>query len=459
MAPYKLLTLGDSVMWGQGLASQHKFVQLVAGYLAGLHGPVAVAALAHSGAVVCDNPKPEAAHQAFLFGELPRSFPSIASQLEIAGQAAGYGSFLQPNSWDPKNWQALKADLGKQIAGYWQAGGSQPDLILLDGGINDLGALQIVVPWLLNAPDPCASPGAAPPQLAQGGAVERILGAFAAGPGTFAAFDPNSIQWMTDDQFKALIDRYVWNRMRLQVGRLAARFQKSRVVITGYFPIFTPGSIGGLAAAGAPAAAAVLFAPGLDRRHFQAALHWAFHPAVDQQALANRIVHQSALWYSYSTERLRQVVDEANQLHGNRFALADPGFGPDNGALAPDSWLWTFTSLLDEVIQKILELFGGGGAAPAVESLASRTAAAAPGGWEDVLGFAAGLALGASIATDEVGLPRASAATDYYVLSATGRSDPATNAFTGFKAGVASAGHPNLAGAQSYFAAIKKALG
>jgi hypothetical protein len=453
MAPYQLLTLGDSVMWGQGLASPHKFVQLVAGYLAGQHGPVAVAALAHSGAVVCDHPTPPAAHQPFLFGELPRSFPSIASQLEVAAQTAGYGQFLQPDGWDSQSWKAFKADLKRQIAGYWQPGGSQPDLILLDGGANDLGALQIVIPWLLDTSDPCAPP-AAPPQHS---AVEQILGALTT-PETFAAFDPNSIQWMTDDQFKALIDKYVWNRMRQQVERLAARFQKSRVVITGYFPIFTPGSIGGLAAAGAPPAAAVLFAPGHDRRQFQAALHWAFHPAVDQQALANRIVQLSALWYSYSTERLREVVDEANKSHGERFALASPEFGPDNGVLAPDSLLWSFTSLIDEVIQKILELFGGGGA-PAVETLASRTAAVAPGGWEDVLGFAAGLALGSSIAIDEVGLPRASAATDYYVLSAAGRSDPATNAFTGFKAGVASAGHPNVAGAQAYFAAIKKALG
>jgi hypothetical protein len=45
------------------------------------------------------------------------------------------------------------------------------------------------------------------------------------------------------------------------------------------------------------------------------------------------------------------------------------------------------------------------------------------------------------------------------VLSAAGRSDPATNAFTGFKAGVASAGHPNVAGAQAYFTAIKGVLG
>jgi hypothetical protein len=454
MPPYKILTLGDSVMWGQGLLPRHKFVQQVVDYLAGKGRQVAVGALARSGAVVCLTPTPPAAFQPFLFGELPRSFPSIASQLAVAAQTAGYAPFLLANDWDPGSWKAFKVDLQKQIAGYSPPAGSQPDLILLDGGINDLGALQIVIPWLLDTHDPCSGAAAAPPPAS---GVEHILGAVAAAPGDPAAFDLAALPWMTDEQFKALVDKYVFTRMRLQVGRLATTFQQSRVVITGYFPIFTAGSLAGFAAAGASPAAAVLFGAGRDRREFLAALHWALHPALDQQAFANQIVHQSALWYSYSTERLQEVVDEANRLHGNRFALATPVFGADNGALAPDALLWSFTSLVDEIIQKILRLFGGG-AAPAAEALSSRAAAVAPGGWEDVLGFTAGLALGAAIATDEVSLPRVSAATDYYVLSAPGRSDPANNAFTGFKAGVASAGHPNVSGAQAYFAAIKPLL-
>jgi hypothetical protein len=454
MAPYKILALGDSVMWGQGLASQHKFVQLVADYLTGQGRQVVVGALAHSGAVVCLDPTPPAAFQPLLFGELPRSFPSIASQLAIAAQTAGYGSFLHANDWDSRSWKAFKADLQRQIAGYWPPAGSQPDLILCDGGINDLGALQIVIPWMLQTSDPCIGAAAAPPQA---GAVEHILSAVAAAPGNPAAFDLGALPWMTDEQLKALIDKYVFTRMRLQVGRLASAFLQSRVVITGYFPIFTAGSLGGFAAAGASPAAAVLFAAGHDRREFLAALHWALHPALDRQAFGNQIVHQSALWYSYSTQRLQEVVDEANRLYGNRFALATPVFGPNNGALATDAFLWSFTSIVDEIVQKILRLFGGG-AAPAAEAVAPRAAAVSPGGWEDVLGFAAGLALGAALATDEASLQRVSAATDYYVLSASGRSDPATNAFTGFKAGIASAGHPNLAGAQAYFAAIKPTL-
>ncbi len=451
MPPYKILTLGDSVMWGQGLAQAHKFAQLTADYLTSQGKQVELAALPHSGAVVCEAPALPQPFQYTLFGELPRSFPSIASQTSIAGQAPGYAAFLQSNDWDPASWQAFKADLRQQVAGYWSPGGSQPDLILLDGGANDLGALQIVVPWNLGSPDPCAAGDAAAP----GGAVDQILAAAAALPGEVAGFDPNAFDWMTDAQFKALIDTYVYDRMRLEVGRVAALFPQSRVVVTGYYPIFTSGSLGTLQAAGVSPAAAVLFGLGSNQRELAAALQWAAHPAVDQGAFANRIVQQSALWYSYGTARLQEVVDGANQEFGDRFALASPKFGPDNGALAPDSYIWSLTSLVDEIIQKILRLFGGG-AAPA--ELHAKVAMAAPAGWGEALAFAAALALGASIATDEVGAQRVSAATDYYLLSSTGRSDPAMNAFTGFKAGCASLGHPNPLGAEAYFAAIQPLL-
>jgi hypothetical protein len=464
-APYKILTLGDSVMWGQGLAQQHKFVQLVADHIADSGKEVELAPLAHSGAVVCLAPTPPAPHQDFLFGELPRSFPSIASQLATAAQAAGYEALLQPNGWDPAAWKAQKQALRQQIAGFWQAGGAPPDLILMDGGINDLGALQIVIPWFLGSSDPCAGPAA---DVAPAGGVAHVLGAITASGGDLTAFDPGALEWMTPEELKALVDRYVYDRMRQQVGRVAQTFTRSQVVVTGYFPIFTQGSAAALASEGMSRAAPVLFAAGANHRELVAALGWALHPALDRETVANRIIEQSALWYSYSTARLQAVVDEANQLYGQRFALAAPLFGPDSGALAPDSLLWSFTSLVDEVIRQILRLFGLGEAAwvgelsvpPHALEAASLPGLGlgAPGDWVNALAFAAGLAIGAAIATDEVSATRVSAAKDYYLFSPTGRADPETNAFTGLKAGFASAGHPNVRGAQAYFAAIESVL-
>ena len=466
MPTYKILTLGDSVMWGQGLLQQHKFSQLVADRLAGAGRTVELAALPHSGAVVCLGPTPPGAFDSFLYGELPRSFPSISSQVAIAGQVPGYAPFLAPNSFDPADWSATKLSLQRAIAGYSGPGGQPPNLILVDGGINDLGALQIAIPWNLNSPDPCT--GAAAP--APGATVARVIDQLNVAGGDPGGLDLASFPWITDQELEQLIDKYVYDRMRSLVGRLAPAFPSAGVVVTGYFPIFTPGSVNGLLA---HPAAAVLVAHRAGEHEMRAALSLALHPQAGGPAFANRVVEQSALWYRYSTQRLKEVVDEANKLYGNRFSLASPAFGPDNGALAPDAWLWSLPELIDDLIQKILALFGGGAAgAPAIPVGAPAAPSAGPaalpstaagarsmfGDWGPAFAFLAGLGLGRQLATDEVIAVRAAAAYDYYFLSATGRADPGTNLETGLMAGFASIGHPNVKGAEAYLAAIAPSL-
>jgi hypothetical protein len=463
MATYKILALGDSVMWGQGLLQGHKFAQLVADHVAAPGRTVNLAALPHSGAVVCLDPTPPGGFDAFLYGELPRSFPSIQSQLEIAGQVPGYAPFLQPNDWDPAAWRSTKLSLQQAIAGYSGVGGQPPDLILVDGGINDIGALQIAIPWDLNSPDPCAGAAGAPQAgaaglagaVTQGGTVARVTEQLLAAGGDVTALDLAGFQWITDQKLRQLIDKYVYDRMRSLVGRLGRSFPRGKVVVTGYFPIFTEGSVDALKAH--PGAVALL-AHGSNENEMRAALSLAMHPALSQQDFANQVVHQSAIWYAYSTQRLQAVVDEANTRFGHRFALASPAFGPNNGALAPDALLWSFSLLIDEVLQQILKFFGASAAAPqAAAAAALGTAASAQavfGDWGPALAFLGGLELGRRVATDEVIDVRVAAGSQYYFHSATGRSDPETNFFTGLKSGFASVGHPNVKGARAYLAAI-----
>src|SRR5258708_6074003 len=201
MATYKILTLGDSVMWGQGLQQGQKFAQLVANRIAGLGRTVELAALPHSGAVVCPGPMPPSRFTSYLYGELPRSFPSISSQLEVAGQTAGYADFLKPGDGDLPSWKATKLALQHAIAGYSGPGGHPPDLILVDGGINDIGALQVAIPWDLDSPDPCA--GAGPP--APGGAVAQVKSQLAAAGSHLGALDHHQIQPVAVLKAKQLI--------------------------------------------------------------------------------------------------------------------------------------------------------------------------------------------------------------------------------------------------------------
>lgn len=462
MPTYKILTLGDSVMWGQGLQRGQTFAQLVANQVAGTGPAVDLVELPHSGAVACLSPTPSLPFDAFLYGELPRSFPSISSQLEIAGQAPGYASFLQPNSWDPPSWQAAKRSLQTAIAGFSGPGGKPPDLILVDGGINDLGALQIVMPWDLDSPDPCvgqtvaAAAAAGPP----GGTVANVMKQLAASGGDLSTLDASALPALSDAKLQQLIDKYVYDRMRSLVGRLAVAFPTSRVIVTGYFPIFTTGS---MAALQAHPAAVVLAAHRSNQQETRAALSLAMSPGLDRVKFANQVVHQSTVWYQYGTARLRAVVDEANLLHGNRFALASPAFGDDNGALAPDALLWTFSSIIDDILQDILDFWSSPAkAAPMVAMAAPQDVAAAAasvfGGWGAALAFLVGIELGSQIATDQVIDARVAAAKQYYFSSPTGRSDPENGFVTGLKAGFASIGHPNIKGAQTYLKAIEPLL-
>jgi hypothetical protein len=452
LATFKMLALGDSVMWGQGLADEHKFVHLVQSFLAGQGKTVELASLAHSGAIIDLAPQLPNPQTSFLFGELPRTFPSILSELSVAAQAAGFSAYLQPNSFDPGDWQSTKQDLAGQIAGYPSA---PPDLILLDGGINDFKALQVVLPWNLHTAGGIspAAPGTSGVAADFESNVSRIVGAVAAA-GTADMFALPDLHWMTDEEFKKLIDTFLFQRMRGLLAAVGPAFPSSRVVVTGYYPIFTPGSLAGMAAAGLDPALAVLFAGPARPDELLAALAWALHPGVDRTEYSNRIVLQSKIWYEHGTERLREAVAEANAHFGNRFALASPAFGPDNGALAANSFLWTLTGAVDFVLRKILSLLGGAPAAPAAFPLPGAAAFPGLGGIGDGARFALAYSLGSGLATDEESGPRGSAAFDYYVFSGVGRNDSNATLAGGFTTSVASVGHPNPDGAKAFAAAI-----
>jgi len=111
--PFRMAVIGDSVMWGQGLAEQDKIHTKVLGYIAsGLNGrPVEKQVAAHSGAIIglksADLNAEYAANG--MSGEMPRWHPTIG-------------------------WQATNQIRNPELV----------DLVLMNGGINDVDVRQIL---------------------------------------------------------------------------------------------------------------------------------------------------------------------------------------------------------------------------------------------------------------------------------------------------------------------------
>ena len=113
MANYRIANLGDSVPWGQGLNEPDKYDLNVQRILEGQYASVTLTRCAHSGAVINDHGHGDGPAQ----GEVPVSLPTILTQCE---------------SFD--------------------ASAAEVDLVLINGGINDVGVSTILNPFAVVPP-------------------------------------------------------------------------------------------------------------------------------------------------------------------------------------------------------------------------------------------------------------------------------------------------------------------
>ena len=156
-SPFEMAVFGDSVTWGAGLPEEDKFWKLVLGRIETKLGrPGHPQVLAHSLAVIAPDPVKDAVPPAW--GEIRFRRPSIT-----------YEALSDPRLNDP--------------------GPDAIDLVLVDGGINDLNPGSLFVPW--------HSPG-----------------------------------WV-----RAQAAEHCGRKMRNLLLPMLDRFPKARVVVTGYYPI------------------------------------------------------------------------------------------------------------------------------------------------------------------------------------------------------------------------------
>jgi lysophospholipase L1-like esterase len=257
---FYVVTLGDSIMWGQGIPDGSKFRDLVAGWLQTQFGAtrrvVQIPTHAHSGARILPKdgvPDVDTPHT----GEFPNNgAPSLYEQTALtAADLSAHG--ISPAS---------------------------VNLVLLDGGINDIG-----ITFLL---DPLKSTGD----------IDQYTQALCIG------------------------------RMQALLPQVIQTFPNAAIVVTGYFQIVTSES-------DTLALSALLAALGIQIGGPVGGLAGLVGGVIGKdQLVANSGEFAVDVYYGLTT-----VVQQTNAQYGPtvaKVALASPGFGDPNGYHASSTYLW-----------------------------------------------------------------------------------------------------------------------
>jgi lysophospholipase L1-like esterase len=271
---FTMVVLGDSIMWGQGLKEEYKFPTLVATWIESqLPGwRVTTHRYAHSGAVI--KPNQEQDKKPGTPGEVPNAYPSITA---LFWKAAGE---LTPETPD-----------------------RTVDLVLMDGGINDVKVNSIITT------DPTIA---------------------------------DKVEWVA----KLTRERCA-PRMKRLLPYVLQKFPSAKVVATSYFPIVSRKSdLTGLAKIVSlynPTRPIIKATEPL--RDALARQSRAFHetylatvPAVVRQAKPLEVIASAVSSAKPSLQVADRVVLTDPSARRTAFALVP--FEPENSYGAPESWLW-----------------------------------------------------------------------------------------------------------------------
>jgi beta-glucosidase/6-phospho-beta-glucosidase/beta-galactosidase/lysophospholipase L1-like esterase len=244
---FRMMVFGDSILWGQGLVESQKIHNHVKSFMRQQHGDIETYCdlRAHSGAIIgIDDPTVAAA----LDGEIPTDYPTITQQAE-----------------------ATDIDAPETV-----------DLVLVNGGINDIN-------------------------------FRRIL-------------DPS----VGEDTLRDLIDRHCRQDMERLLVRIADRFNKATIIVTGYYPIFSEES-------NLLSMTAFLSLLGVALAQIGGVLVGG----VISIAMKDQVVRRAALFAAESEKCIQRAVDAANlQSSKRRVLFAQPEISRTHATLASDPWIF-----------------------------------------------------------------------------------------------------------------------
>lgn len=243
-----ILTVGDSVCWGQGLKEEHKFDAI----LANKKG-LPLTRLAHSGAVIGTAKDSLAMVQD---GEIPLSLPSI--------------------------WQQVQS----------QSDWSQVQIVLLDGGINDIGLTRILNPLT------------------------------------------------TTNHLTQLVDQFCNQAVQELLEAAGSKLvrQDARIAVTGYFPILSLQS----------GHTEIQLRALLELHGIATTAPSVFAGGFSPQNLSSGLVQNCLTFWNHSNDALQAAVNGANRTLGrNVCVFVKLPFTEDNALWASHPLLWELTTLLE----------------------------------------------------------------------------------------------------------------
>jgi len=242
---YHMLVIGDSVSWGQGMQEHEKFYSLVAASIQANHGNIKqyTTVLAHSGATIG---KDDTTTVPPVDGEVPTSYPTILQQCEL---------------FDGRK--------------------DRVDLVLLDGGLNDVNVRTVMNP-----------------------------------------FDPTDL----DELFETHFNR----SMYALLDQVASQYRNAKIIVTGYYaPISRKSNLA--------AVEAMLVALGILVGGAGGGVGGGVLGLVQFEQICSRCEKLER----DSKKYLQQAIDRKNgELGVQRIFFADPEFGPDHAALTDDPYLF-----------------------------------------------------------------------------------------------------------------------
>lgn len=300
--PFEMLAIGDSVMWGQGLPYQHKFSFRTKHWLESeiFENKRAVNLFvgAHSGATIELNDEEGFDPLKTYNGEINIYTPSIKQQVDDAFN--WYKNGIIPKGYE----ESIPEQSGKRLPESLECYGGSPvlpenvDLILVNGGINDLGAKNLVNP-------------------------------------TFSR-----------DKIKKRAKEYCGDSMETLLGKISGEFPNARIIVTGYFPLISketnPNVVYDAIVDIFGESSRTEFLKKIGKKASLPKIKW-IHP------FRNYLAKHSSVWVDESNKNLQISVNKINNLYpfkeisgkpNQRVFFAKPYFEKENAYGAKESFLW-----------------------------------------------------------------------------------------------------------------------